>query len=109
MELDTDNPNINGSSGVQVKNPSIVTSRDAIATIYHRMTGPAANEATAFQVYKSYTSSDLNMQISGGASGFGLSFSDAFSSNSSSSSLSLTIDARKSASSPMHPSRILRI
>jgi len=96
MELDTDNPNIKGSSGVLVKDPSIVTTRDAIATLYHRMTGPAANESTAFQVYKSYTSSDLNIQISGGASGFGISFSDAFSSNSSSSSLSLTIDARKS-------------
>jgi len=96
MELDTDNPNIKGSSGVEVKDPSIVTTHDAIATLYRRMSGPAGNESTAFQAFQSYTSSDLNMQISGGASGFGISFSDAFSSDTSNSSLSMTIDARKS-------------
>jgi len=96
MTLVTDNPNINGSAGVVIENPSILTCRDAVATIYHRFTKDVGTESSAFDVLESSNSADLNMQISGGASGYGLSFSDAFGSDSSSSSVSLTIDARKS-------------
>lgn len=96
MSLYTDNPNIRGSSGVAINDPNIISCHDAIATIYRRFTGPAANEATSFDALQSSNSADLNMQISGGASAYGLSFSDAFSSSNSSTSISVTIDARKS-------------
>src|ERR1019366_3502039 len=96
MSLYTDNPNIKGSSGVEINDPSIISCHDAIATIYRRFTGPAANEATSFDALESSNSADLNMQISGGASAYGVSFSDAFTTSNSSTSIALTIDARKS-------------
>ena len=92
----TDNSDIDGSSGVEVKDPNIVTIRDAIATIYRRFKGPTATEAYSSQTFESNNSAELNMQISGGASGFGVSFSDAFKTGNTSHSVCLTIDARKS-------------
>ena len=79
-----------------MKDPNIVTIRDRDATIYRQFKGPTATEAYSSQTFESNNSAELNMQISGGASGFGVSFSDAFKTGNTSHSVCLTIDARKS-------------
>ena len=96
MTLVTDNPNINGPSSVVVQNPSIATCRDGVAEIYRRFTRDVGTESSYYDVLESNNSADLNIQISGGASSLGLSFSDAFSHESSSNTVSLTVDAAKS-------------
>lgn len=96
MTMVTDNPNINGSSSVVVPSPDVASCRDAIATLYRRFTKDTATESTAFDVVESNNTADLTMQISGGASAFGASFSAAFGAEKSSRSYSLTVDARKS-------------
>ncbi|RYG27930.1 hypothetical protein EON81_29355, partial [bacterium] len=96
MTLVTDNPNINGSSTVVVQNPNVGTIRDGIATIYRRFTGDVGNQSTAYDVVESNNTSDLTLQLSGGASAYGSSFSAAFGMQKSERTYSLTIDARKS-------------
>ncbi len=96
MTLVTDNPNINGSASVMVQNPGIATCRDGVAEIYRRFTRDVGTESSYYDVMESNNSADLNIQISGGASSMGLSFSDAFSHQSSSNTVSLTVDAAKS-------------
>ncbi len=94
ISLQTDNLNIKGSSYVTVNDPSRLTSRDAVLNLAHRLTGAPGNAGYSAQAYEAYNSASLNMEISGGGGGFGLNFSDAYSSGTSSSSVSLTIDAR---------------
>ncbi|RYG85633.1 hypothetical protein EON77_05195, partial [bacterium] len=96
MTLVTDNPNLNGSSTVVVPNPNVGTIRDGIATLYRRFTGDVGNQSTAYDVIESNNTSDLTLQLSGGASAYGSSFSAAFGMQKAERTYSLTIDARKS-------------
>ena len=96
ITLVTDNPNITGSSSVNVASPNVGTCRDAIATIYRRFSKDVGTESSAFDVTEANNDADLTMKISGGASGYGASFKAAYGMDKSSRSYSLTIDARKS-------------
>jgi hypothetical protein len=93
IQIVTDNPNIDGASSVNVKQPSVATIRTAVATLYHRMRGKPATDGFSSQTYESSNTSSMALQVSGGASFFGVSASDAFHMSQKSSSLYLTVDA----------------
>ena len=92
IDIATDNPNVDGSSFVTVKDPSPERIRDAVATLFHRMKGKAATDGFSSQVYESSNNSSWALQVSGGASFFGVSASNAFSTKNASSSVRLTVD-----------------
>lgn len=93
IHIGTDNPNIDGQSFVKVKDPSGDNIRTAIATLFHRMKGKAATDGFSSQTYESSNSSSMALQVSGGASFFGISASDAFNMHKNNHSLYLTVDA----------------
>jgi hypothetical protein len=94
--ISTDNPNINGSSYVTVANPSMATIRDAIATLYNRFNNTNGTGNLSYNAFESDNSSDMNLKISAGGSGYGFTFSNVFTTTNQSQHVYMTIDARKS-------------
>lgn len=94
--ISTDNPNINGSSYVTVSDPSMATIRNAIATLYGRFTNTNGTGNLSYNSFESDNSSDMNLKISAGGSGYGFTFSNVFQTSNQSQHVYLTIDARKS-------------
>ena len=96
LTLSCEDPNISGPTSVTIPSPSMTSCRDAIATLYSRLpSNTTSYESIATDTYQSNNSADLNLQVSGGASGYGASFSTSFQLSDSSKSVALTIDARK--------------
>lgn len=95
MLMYTGGTNLKGPGSGNVQNPTFANCLSARLSLAHSYSGSPANVETSYQVSESNNSADLNLQLSGGASAFGLSFSDAFQHQSSENTVSLTIDARK--------------
>ena len=94
--ISTDNPNISGSSYVNVANPSMATIRDAIATLYSRFTNTNGTGSLTYSGFESDNSSDMNLKITAGGSGYGFTFNNVFTTSNQSQHVYMTIDARKS-------------
>jgi hypothetical protein len=95
MIITTDNPNINGSSYITVTGPNMATIRDGIAQLYSRFTGSTGTGSLAYQTYESTNSSDLNIKVTAGGSGYGFTFNNVFTYSNKSQHVFMTIDARK--------------
>ncbi len=93
--IGSDNPNMTGSTYEEVPSPSMFTIDDAIAKLYRRFTGPAANESNTYQIFESDNSSDFALKVGAGASGYGFSISNQYSTASQQNHYYLTIDAKK--------------
>lgn len=96
MSLVLDNLNASGSSYVTVANPWMGTVNDGCRKLAKEL--PNKNSATedfTYQVYETGNSAAQSLQISGGASGYGITASGSYSTASSSNTISLTIDATK--------------
>lgn len=93
--IGSDNPNMNGSTYEEVSDPNSFSIHNAIAKLYQRFTGAAANESFSQQVYEYANSSDFGLKVGAGASGYGFSVSNVFSMNNKQYHYYLTIDARK--------------
>jgi thiol-activated cytolysin len=94
--LSTDNPNINGSSYVTVSNPNMATIRDGIAQLYSRFTNTNGTGNLSYTGYESNNSSDMNLKVTAGGSGYGFTFNNVFTTTNKSQHVYMTIDARKS-------------
>jgi hypothetical protein len=93
--IGSDNPNMTGNIYEEVATPNMFTIDNAIAKLYQRFTGTSANESTAYQIFESSNSSDFGLKVGVGASGYGISFSNVFSTQNQQQHYYLTIDARK--------------
>lgn len=94
MAMDVGGANEPDSDG-NVQDPTFSNCDHARKALVGGFKGSPANVETSYQVVESNNSADLNLQLSGGASAFGFSFSDAFQHQSSENTVCLTIDARK--------------
>ncbi len=98
------NPIIIGSSSTnmysptfeEVQTPNQANIHNALAKLFSRFHGDAANESIAYQVFESANSSDLNIKVGAGGSGYGFTFSNEFNTQDKEKHLYMTIDARKS-------------
>jgi hypothetical protein len=95
ITLVNENPNISGSSYINVKNPGMGTITNAVNKLINEMKGSAANEEFKYQIYETGNSAAQSLQVSGGGSFAGFSASNNYSTSSSSNTVSLTIDATK--------------
>ena len=98
------NPIIIGSSSTnmssptfeEVQTPNQANIHNALAKLFSRFHGDAANESMAYLVFESANNSDLNIKVGAGGSGYGFSFSNVFNTQDKEKHLYMTIDARKS-------------
>jgi len=95
ITLVNENPNITGSSYVNVKNPGMGTTTNAVNKLIKEMKGPAANEEFKYQIYETGNSAAQGLQVSGGGSYAGFSAQNTYSTSSTSNTVNLTIDATK--------------
>ena len=95
ITLVNENPSVTGSSYVNVKNPGMGTTTNAVNKLINEMKGPAANEEFKYQIYETGNSAAQGLQVSGGGSYAGFSAQNTYSTSSTSNTVSLTIDATK--------------
>jgi len=88
-------PNINSSAFVNVNNPGLATSTNAVDKLINELKGPTANGDFQYQVEETDNNASTSLQVSGGGSYSGFSASDGYKGSTQSNSVSLTIDARK--------------
>ena len=95
ITLVNENPNITGSSYINVKNPGMGPTTNAVDKLTKEMKGPAANEEFKYQVYETGNSAAQALQVSGGGSYAGFSAQNTYSTSGTSNTVNLTIDATK--------------
>ena len=95
ITLVNENPNITGSSYINVKNPGMGPTTNAVDKLTREMKGPAANEEFKYQVYETGNSAAQALQVSGGGSYAGFSAQNTYSTSGTSNTVNLTIDATK--------------
>ena len=96
MSLVLDNLDASGSSYVTVANPWMGTVNDGCRKLTKELsTKNSATEDFTYQIYETGNSAAQSLQISGGASGYGISASGSYGTSSTSNTISLTIDATK--------------
>jgi hypothetical protein len=72
------------------------TIRDGIATLYGRFTNTNGTGNLAYTAFESDNSSDMNLKVTAGGSGYGFTFNNVFTTTNQSQHVYMTIDARKS-------------
>lgn len=95
ITLVNENPNVSGSSYINVKNPGMGPTTNAVDKLIKEMKGPVADEEFKYQVYETGNSAAQALQVSGGGSYAGFSAQNTYSTSGTSNSVSLTIDATK--------------
>jgi hypothetical protein len=95
ITLVNENPNITGSSYINVKNPGMGITTNAVDKLIKEMKGPVADEEFKYQIYETGNSAAQALQVSGGGSYAGFSAQNTYSTSSTSNTVSLTIDATK--------------
>lgn len=96
VSLVIDNTDASGSSYITVSNPWMGTMNDGVRKLTREL--PAKNagaESFTYQVYETGSSALQSLQVSGGASGYGISASASYGTSSASNTISITIDATK--------------
>ncbi|HET6252845.1 MAG TPA: thiol-activated cytolysin family protein [Puia sp.] len=96
ISLVIDNADASGSSYITVSNPWMGTMNDGVRKLTKEL--PAKNqgaESFAYQVYETGSSALQSLQVSGGASGYGISASASYGTSGVSNTINITIDATK--------------
>src|ERR1700727_2155450 len=92
MQLSTDNVDINGNSYVNVKSPDQATLQNGEAELFQRMPNKTGNESFSYQVSLADNSAAYSLEIGAGASGYGVSLSNVYSTANQSNHVHLTVD-----------------
>jgi hypothetical protein len=95
VQVSTDNPQINGTSYINVSNPDQATLQNAVSELFRRMPNITGNESFAYQVSLADNSAAYNLNIGASASGYGADLSNVYSNGNQSSHVHLTVDATK--------------
>jgi len=95
LTIVTNNANIKGSPSRTIDNPNMATIRAALDELFHEATGPSTTESFTYQIYETSNSADESLKVSGGASGWGVSFKGSYGTASQKTSRNITIDAIK--------------
>ncbi|HVZ96193.1 MAG TPA: thiol-activated cytolysin family protein [Chitinophagaceae bacterium] len=94
--IGSSSPNMSSPTFEEVENPNQNNIHNALAKLYSRFHGDAANESMAYQVFESANTSDLSIKVGAGGSGYGFTFSNVFNTAEQDKHVYLTVDARKS-------------
>lgn len=95
LTIVTSSTNVKGKPYRTIDKPDMATLRAGLDEIFHETTGPAATESFTYQIYETANSADESLKISGGASGWGVSFKGSYGTGSQTKSRNITIDAIK--------------
>jgi hypothetical protein len=95
MQLSTDNVDINGNSYVNVNNPDQAMLQNGVTKLFQRMPNITGNESFSYQVSLADNSAAYSLEIGAGASGYGVTLSNVYSTANQSNHVHLTVDATK--------------
>jgi hypothetical protein len=95
MQLSTDNVDINGNSYVNVSAPDQATLQNGVTKLFQRMPNITGNESFSYQVSLADNSAAYSLEIGAGASGYGVTLSNVYSTANQSNHVHLTVDATK--------------
>lgn len=95
MQLSTDNTDIKGNSYVNVNNPDQAMLQNGVSQLFQRMPNITGNESFSYQVSLADNSAAYSLNIGAGASGYGVTLSNVYSTANQSNHVHLTIDATK--------------
>ena len=96
LSLVIDNTDASGSSYITVSNPWMGTMNDGVRKLTRELPSKNAGaESFTYQVYETGNSAAQSLQVSGGASGYGITASASYGTSSTSNTINITIDATK--------------
>jgi len=96
ISLVIDNTDASGNSYITVSNPWMGTMNDGVRKLTRELPSRNAGaESFTYQVYETGNSAAQSLQVSGGASGYGITASASYGTSSSSNTINITIDATK--------------
>jgi hypothetical protein len=95
MQLSTNNTDISGNSYVNVNNPDQAMLQNGVTKLFQRMPNITGNESFSYQVSLADNSAAYSLEIGAGASGYGVTLSNVYSTANQSNHVHLTVDATK--------------